>query len=241
MGEKAYFVSDLHLGTRLKSGSSDSEKLFLKFLDEISGSAGHLFLLGDIFEFWMEYKYYIPKEYFKVLSQLEQLSKNEIEIHYINGNHDFNLGTFFTREFGIHTHHQPFKIKIQNKNLLLLHGDGMAESDKKYRFMKNVIIHPASNFLFKLLHPDLGMSLAKFTGSRSRKCLYKNLKAEYEKRGSELLTDDVDILIHGHTHSAFIKDLKHGIYINSGNWMESTDYVEMENGTCALKKYPPAP
>ena len=238
MNKKAYFVSDLHLGAQNIHAIPDRELFFCNFLQKLASRASDLFILGDLFEFWMEYSHFIPKSYFKVLAGLYELSRQGVKIHYLSGNHDFNLGHFF-QKIGVHTHHHPFTITLQGKSLFLLHGDGMAKSDWKYRFVKKILVHPISNWCFKLIHPDWGMKLAKLVGKASRGRLAYCQYNEYQDRGVQLLKKDVDIVMHGHTHSAFIKKVNGGIYVNAGNWFESMHYVEMDEGNCTIRTYSP--
>ncbi|MFC1584847.1 UDP-2,3-diacylglucosamine diphosphatase [Fibrobacterota bacterium] len=237
MKKKIYFVSDLHLGAEYDDAIPDRGEHFCRFIEQIEDRASHLMIMGDLFEFWMEYTHYIPKEYFQVLVSLHQLSRKGVEIHYFNGNHDFNLGSFFRKELGIHTHHKPQRLVLQGKSLHLLHGDGMARSDWKYRLVKSVLIHPFSNWCFRLIHPDWGMALAKFVGKSSRFHMNKKISGEYQEKSIRVLEKDIDIVVHGHTHLAFIKELKEGVYVNAGAWYQNLRYVEMADGRCSLKTY----
>ncbi len=241
MKSKAYFVSDLHFGANYTMAYPDRESRFCEFIRTIQKEASHLFILGDLFEFWMEYRFYIPKQHFKLLAALHHLAASGTTIHYLSGNHDFNLGQFFQNEVNIRTHHTPLEITVQNKSLFLFHGDGMAQSDWKYRIVKKIILHPLSNFLFKLLHPDWGMYLAHWVGSTSRSYPNHSNKGEYSKAALEILSHKkAHILMHGHTHSSFIRETPHGLYINSGEWLRKLQYVVMEEGVCQIKEYTPS-
>jgi len=240
MASKIFFVSDLHLGTEYPDAPPERDIHFCDFLKQIEGNASHLFILGDMFEFWMEYAHYIPKHHFNVLARILQLVENGVEVHYLSGNHDFNLGRFFGEKLGIHIHHSPFEITLQGKSLHLLHGDGMAVSDWKYRLIKRIIVHPLSNWWFKLLHPDLGMLLAKFVGKKSYQHQTKISPKEYHKTANNILQGgDAGIVMHGHTHSFFIKETNNGLHINTGSWIKQMHYVEMAEGVCSLKTFVP--
>ncbi|HEX2612341.1 MAG TPA: UDP-2,3-diacylglucosamine diphosphatase, partial [Fibrobacteria bacterium] len=125
MSLPAYFVSDLHLGTRYAGARADRAEKFEQFVEGLQGQASRLFLLGDLFEFWMEYKHFIPKAQFGVLAALRNLRNSGVPIDYLAGNHDFNLGTFFRDSLGIETHDGPLAVELQGRRVLLLHGDGM--------------------------------------------------------------------------------------------------------------------
>ncbi len=236
----AYFISDLHLGARYRGLDPDREEVVLRFLREKAPRASHLFILGDLFEFWMEYASFIPKEHFRILAALQELVRLNVEVHYLSGNHDFNLGTFFSDQMGLRVHADEIRIDLQGKRLLLLHGDGLAKSDWKYRIMKKVFRHPLSNRCFRFLHPDFGMGLARAMSkaSRDRHQNRPRHMDEYEAACRAILADGrQDILIHGHTHAAFVKTFPEGVYINSGEWLTRMEYVAMQGGVGSIEKF----
>ncbi|MEO6095281.1 MAG: UDP-2,3-diacylglucosamine diphosphatase [Fibrobacteria bacterium] len=239
-GPIAYFISDLHLGARYRGLDPDRETLVLRFLRGKAASATHLFILGDLFEFWMEYRSFVPKDHFRILAGLEELARKGVEVHYLSGNHDFNLGSFFRDQMGLRVHADEIRIDLQGKRLLLLHGDGLAASDWKYRIMKRMFRHRLSNWLFGLLHPDFGMGLARYASKTSRdqhRNRPRNMD-QYEAAGRAILADKrQDILMHGHTHAAFVKEFPEGIYVNTGEWLTRMEYVAMENGICRIEMF----
>ncbi len=240
MDKPAYFISDLHLGALYRGLKPDRERLLVHFLEQKAHKASHLFILGDLFEFWMEYRSFIPKDYFQTLSALGRLAQSGVEIHYLSGNHDFNLGHFFQDTLGFKIHSDSLALELQGKKILLLHGDGLAKSDWKYRILKRILRHKLSNRTFQLLHPDFGMGLARAVGKLSRD-RHQNLPRfmdQYEAASRKLLADgNHDILIHGHTHAAFVKDVPEGIYVNSGEWLHEMKYVAMTQGCCRIESY----
>ncbi len=234
----AFFISDLHLGTPWSGAAPGREKAFERWLRGLQGRASHLFLLGDIFEFWMEYRHFIPKHHFGVLSALDTLRGSGVEIHYLRGNHDFNLGSFFREQLGIITHDDPFNIELQGKKLFLLHGDGMLPGERKYRMVRRVLHHPLANGAWKLLHPDLGMRIALKVGMLSRARHSPPDLHAYETEARRLLGNGrYDILIHGHIHAGYVKKLPEGVYVNTGEWLRRLEYVEMRDGECELKTH----
>jgi UDP-2,3-diacylglucosamine hydrolase len=235
----AYFVSDLHLGAKYRHARPEREALFIRFLEETASGGGHLFILGDLFEFWMEYRSFIPKAHFRTLAALGRLARRGVQVHYLGGNHDFNLGGFFSEHLDLLVHQGPLEMELQGKKLLLLHGDGLAASDWKYRMMKKITMHPWSNRCFKWLHPDLGMELAKRLSKLSRD-RHGNLPRrldEYETACRRFLSRGFDIVMHGHTHAGFVRQLPEGIYVNSGEWLGRMEYVRMEGGVCTLETF----
>jgi UDP-2,3-diacylglucosamine hydrolase len=238
---RAVFVSDLHLGTRYAGAKENREACFEQFLLGLEGNASHLFLLGDVFEFWMEYRHFIPKHHFGVLAALHHLRRAGVEIHYLCGNHDFNLGTFFRDSLGIVTHNGLFALELQDKKLLLLHGDGMNPKDWAYRLVRRVLHHPLSNWAWKLIHPDLGMRIALGVGKASRDQhggIPRDLD-QYEAVARKLLSQGHDIVMHGHVHAGFVKTVPEGVYVNTGEWLKRLEYVEMTEGVCSLRTYEP--
>ncbi len=236
---RAIFVSDLHLGTAYAGARGDREALFERFLLGLEGTVTQLYLLGDVFEFWMEYRHFIPKHHIGVLAALHRLRKSGMEIHYAGGNHDFNLGTFFEKSLDIVTHDGPFEAHLQGKRLLLLHGDGMNPADWKYRIVQKILRHPLSNWAWKLLHPDFGMKIALGVGKTSRDQHHGEPRDlnRYEAEARTLLKQGYDIVMHGHVHAGFVKALPEGIYVNTGEWLKRLEYVEMTDGVCSLRTY----
>lgn len=238
----AFFISDLHLGSRYAGARPDREALFERWIRELEGRASHLFLLGDVFEFWMEYRHFVPKHHFGVLSALNELRRAGTEIHYFSGNHDFNLGTFFRDSLGLIVHDGPTEVRLQGKRLLLLHGDGMNPKDRAYRLVKAVLRHPLSNRAWKLLHPDLGMRIALGVGKSSRDHHGgepRDLDL-YEAEARRLLREGgYDVVMHGHVHAGFVKNVPEGVYVNTGEWVKRLEYVEMNEGVCSLRTYEP--
>lgn len=239
--EIIYFISDLHLGAEYHRATRDREIHFQNFLGNQASKASHLFILGDLFEFWMEYESFIPKHHFGTLAALERLVRKGVRVHYLSGNHDFNLGRFFSDSLGMEVHHGPVPIELQGRKLLLLHGDGLANPDWKYRLAKWITLHPLSNAGFRLIHPDWGMWLARYLSriSRDQHGNRPRLLPEYEKACRGLLSKGYDAVIHGHTHVGFVKKLPEGIYVNSGEWLERMEYVSMRDGELTLETYVP--
>jgi UDP-2,3-diacylglucosamine hydrolase len=241
MGGTAFFVSDLHFGAKYAKAHPDRENHFIRFLDERAAAGTHLFILGDLFEFWMEYRNYVPKHHFRTLAALARLVDKGVQVHYLSGNHDFNLGSFFRESLGLIVHQGRYPVELQGRRLLLLHGDGLASSDWKYRLTKKVMLHPLTNAAFRLIHPDLGMELAKTLSrlSRDRHGNRPRFLPQYEAASRRLLAQGRDIVMHGHTHAGFVKTLPEGIYVSTGEWLERMEYVTMRDGVCRLETYRP--
>jgi UDP-2,3-diacylglucosamine hydrolase len=229
------------LGAAYKHARPEREAQFHRFLEEKAGVASHLFILGDLFEFWMEYADFIPKNHFGTLAALERLVRKGVEVHYISGNHDFNLGRFFSDTLGLKVHHGPLALELQGRKVLLLHGDGLAKSDWKYRLAKGVTLHPFTNACFRLIHPDWGMALARYLSrlSRDQHGNRPRMLPLYEAAGKRLLRLGHDVVMHGHTHAGFVKTLPEGVYVNTGEWLQRMEYVRMEGGVPVLETWVP--
>ncbi len=233
MRDTVLFLSDIHLGCNPRFAITDREKHLHDLLNEKKESLSHLILLGDIFEFWMEYKHFIPKSNFSFLMLLKELSDSGVEVHYFAGNHDFNLGSFFEDSLGVIVHSDSALLKLQGRKVFLQHGDGLAHSDYKYRIVKWVIRHPINNFLFKLIHPDFGMKLAGFVGGASRDHnSYGSVPFnEYEDAAYQLLeSNQADAFLHGHIHKAIHKKKPNGEYISTGQWLFAEVFTELKSG-----------
>ena len=243
LDKSAFFVSDVHLGALYAKADPRRAGHLEDFLRALGEKADRLFILGDLFEFWMEYRHYVPKGHFGVLSALRDLVRGGVPVHYLSGNHDFSLGNFFKDELGIEIHRGPVAMELQGRRLLLLHGDGMDPGDWAYRAVKRVLSHPLVNRWYRLLHPDLGMVLALKAAklSRDRHGNVPRHLDRYETAARRLLLQGHDIVMHGHVHAGFVKKLPEGVYVNTGEWFERLQYVEMAQGECELKRYLPSP
>jgi UDP-2,3-diacylglucosamine hydrolase len=163
-GKKAYFASDFHLGFPIHAESLVREKYIVAWLTQVQKDASDIFLLGDLFDFWFEYNQVVPKGFVRFLGKLAEMYDAGIRIHIFVGNHDLWMKTYLKDEIGAIIYTQPteFCFNFQEKSVraLLGHGDGLGPGDNGYKFLKKIFVHPLSIFLFKILHPDLGVRLA---------------------------------------------------------------------------------
>ena len=163
-----YFISDVHLGLLERQTDRKREDLLLKVLDKISIDAKEIFLVGDIFDYWFEYKEVVPSHFYRTLNKIDELKQKGIPITYIMGNHDFGHKSFFLNEFNIKIERGDIERIIEGKKFYISHGDGKSKNDIGYLILKKILRSPISNFLFRLIHPDLGIKLAKGSSSTSR-------------------------------------------------------------------------
>ena len=168
MKDKIYFLSDFHLGAPNKELSLIREKKIVHFLNEISKDASEIFLLGDMFDFWFEYKRVVPKGYVRLLGKLAELSDAGIILHFFVGNHDMWMRNYFQEEFNMKVYHHPHEFLLHGKKFYIGHGDGLGPGDLGYKMVKKVFRSNISRWLFALLPPNAGMGLADFFSRKSR-------------------------------------------------------------------------
>ena len=166
--KKIYFLSDFHLGAPDYATSLVREKRIVKFLDEIKDDAEQIFIVGDLFDFWFEYKRVIPKGFIRILGKLAELTDGGIVIHFFVGNHDMWMNSYFEKELGIKVYHEPQEFELYEKKFFIGHGDGLGPGDHKYKLIKKIFRNKFSRWLFGLLHPHSGIGLANYFSRKSR-------------------------------------------------------------------------
>ncbi len=243
---KIYFASDQHFGAPTPQDSFPREQKFVKWLDDIKKDAEVLFLLGDLFDFWFEYKTVVPKGFIRVLGKLAELRDSGIIIHFFTGNHDLWMHDYFEKELDIPVHHKPKEFTFSNKKFLIGHGDGLGPGDKGYKRMKKVFTNPFSKWLFRWLHPDLGVKLAQYLSVKNKLISgdadVKFLGEEnewlvlYSKR--KLEKKHYDYFVFGHRHLPMkIEVGDNSTYINLGDWIGYFTYGSFDGENFELKEY----
>jgi len=149
-----FFFSDVHLGLQDRQQEKEKEQRLLSFLAHVEEHAEQLFIMGDLFDYWFEYKYVVPRGYHHVISKLGMLVEHGVKVHYLAGNHDFWLRDFFPNDLGIPVYREPFAIDLRGKKFFLHHGDGLATRDTGYRILKKILRNRVNIFLYSLFHPD---------------------------------------------------------------------------------------
>lgn len=245
-GKKIYFSSDNHLGAPTAKESLLREKVFVRWLDTVKEDAAAIFLLGDLFDFWFEYKQVVPKGFVRVLGKLAEISDSGIPIYFFVGNHDLWMDDYFEKELGIPVFHKPKEFTFNNKLFLIGHGDGLGPGDKGFKRMKKVFTNPFCKWLFRWLHPDIGVQLAKhlsvknklISGEEDVRFLGEENEwlAQYAKR--KLETKHYDYFIFGHRHFPMeIKVGKNSSYFNLGDWINYFTYGVFNGKTFELKEF----
>ena len=235
--EKIYFISDLHFGAGTeKIETSKMNKLF-SFLDYINHPTTKLFIVGDLFDFWFEYKHVIPKQNFHIFFQFFQLIKNGVQVHFLPGNHDYWTTDFFQNQIGFVMHPETTEVEFQSKKLFLFHGDGILKKDKGYRFLKKIFRNRFNIAAYRWLHPDIGVPLAKLTSHTSRQYTANsefNEESDYIDFAMEKFKQGFDYVVLGHSHQPSIKIFNNNAVINLGDWMNHFSYGLLSDGKLSL-------
>lgn len=237
---KIYFFSDVHLGLSNDKKEKLKETQLLKFLDSVKKDGTELFILGDLFDYWFEYKHVIPRGFHRVISKLDEIVQSKIKVHYILGNHDFWMKDFFKNDLGIEVYRDP-TIFIRNKKTFYLHhGDGLNKKDIGYKILKVLFRSKFTIWLFSLLHPDFSASIAKRTSKASRD--YTSNKDFGETDGmlelaNKKFEEGIDFVIMGHRHKSMYSVKNKNIYLNLGDWINEKTYGVFDGKTLLLKKW----
>jgi len=243
---KVYFASDLHLGAPDYASSLEREKAFVQWLDKISVDASDLYLLGDIFDMWFDYKRVVPRGYVRLLGKLAELSDNGMQIHYFIGNHDMWVFDYFEKELNAKIYREPQEIKLGAKTLLVGHGDGLGSGDASYKFIKRIFAGKFNQWLFARLHPNFGLWLAGFFSRRSR-IANGDYDESFEGEDKEMLIQyckqklsekHYDYFIFGHRHLKMeIKLSDNSTYINLGEWVKNKPYAVFDGEELRLLEF----
>jgi len=239
MPSRIYFASDFHLGIPDRESSLVREKKLVAWLASAAADAGEIFLMGDLFDFWFEYRTAIPKGYSRLFGQLAEITDAGIPVHLFLGNHDMWAFSYLERELNIQIHRGPEFREFGGKRFYLAHGDGLGPGDHGYKFIKKVFASPVNQWLFRQLHPDIGIRMALYWSRKSR-----HVNLEKEKLDEEIILrlirerltvhskailkshPDLDYFIYGHYHLPHETALPgHAIQIVLGDWITHFSYA----------------
>jgi UDP-2,3-diacylglucosamine hydrolase len=246
-GYKIYFASDLHLGTPDYEASLRREKLFVEWLDMAGRDAAEIYLVGDTFDFWHDYKTVVPKGYVRLLGKLAELSDRGITIHMFTGNHDLWFDGYFEKEIGAKVYTAPIERVYGGKVFFIGHGDGLGPKDHGYKFIKKVFTNPFCQWLFRWIHPDPGIGLASYLSYRSRYSNGANKLETFLGEDNEWLVmyckrllerKHYDYFIFGHRHLPL--DIAIGgtsRYINLGDWLDYNSYAVWDGKEMKTARY----
>lgn len=244
--KKIYFASDFHLGAPDYESSLKREKMLVNWLDEIKKDAGEIFLVGDIFDFWFEYKKVIPRGFVRLQGKIAEIADSGIPVSVFTGNHDMWIFDYLPKELGVKLYRAPIECIFSGKKFMIGHGDGLGPGDKGYKFIKKVFASKVCQWLFARIHPNLGIRIADFWSQKSR---IVNQTADLKFLGEDnewlvlyckevLRTKDIDYFIFGHRHLPLdIKLNDHSRYINLGDWITHFTYAVFDGNELILKEY----
>ena len=244
--KKIYFISDFHLGSPDAATSLQREKRIVQFLETIKNDADQLFIVGDIFDFWFEYKTVVPKGYVRLLGKIAELSDAGIAIHFFVGNHDMWIRDYFQKELNMKVYFEPTHFIFNQTKFLIGHGDGQGPGDHKYKLLKKIFRNPVCQWFFGVIPPSIGMGLANYFSKRSRDAdkgkdeIFLGEKNEwlivYCKE--VLQKEPIDYFIFGHRHLAIdfvLNENSH--YINLGEWIKTNSYAVFDGQKTELKYF----
>lgn len=239
----AYFFADAHLGAEPKPREAAREARLHDFLNSLRGRAAALYILGDLFDFWFEYRTAIPRRHFGTLAALEKLREAGTEITYLNGNHDFWLGRFLAEELGIRTHDGALALELQGRRIWLHHGDALVRGDLGYRLLRRVLKNRVNIALYGLVHPDLGIPFARWVSRLSRRSRGEaplDFERLWQEVASPRFAEGYDAVLIGHLHQAFERrEGGHELFV-LGDWIERFSYLVLEDGHFRTAIWPEA-
>lgn len=222
-----YFASDFHLGAPNDEKSRIREKRIVAWLNEIESSAKEIFLVGDVFDFWFEYKHAVPRGFTRLLGKISQLTDKGIPVHFFCGNHDMWMFDYFKNEIGVTIHNDEFQPTINGKKFYIAHGDGLGPGDKGYKFIKKVFRNRMCQWAFARLHPNFGIGIASYFSRKSRASnadedsLYVGVQREwlYIFVNENHPKIQADFYIFGHRHLPLKYKIEEAHYFNLGEWL----------------------
>lgn len=230
-----FFLSDVHMFPEPEEHPGRSR--FIGFLDSLllDYNPGQLWILGDLFDFWFEYRSVTPSGYDGTCSAIRRLSDSGWDVHFMPGNHDFWVAEHFSRATGASIHKTDYMVKnINGRNVLLAHGDGLGPGDMGYKIMKPILRSGLSKFLFSIIHPDIATYLARLFSDTSKRILRRDLDSippGIAKWVQDRFEENIDIVITGHTHLDSILHMKNGIYVSLGDWLTRFTYCKIGNNS----------
>lgn len=243
-GKKIYFASDVHLGHPSLEKARWREQLFVSWLDEIKADAIELYLVGDIFDFWYEYKKVVPRGFVRTLGKIAELTDAGIPVHLFTGNHDIWVFDYLPREIGVIVHREPYECELFGKKFYIAHGDGLGPGDWQYKMLKKFFTSKTLQWMFSRLHPNFSLGLAHFWSNSSRDS--KGIEAEkfngkekelmYQHALDVLTTKSFDYFVFGHRHLMLNLDIQQARFINLGDWLANFSYGVFDGETFELKK-----
>lgn len=241
---KTYFISDIHLGLPDYKSSLEREKKLVKWLDMASKDASAIYLMGDVFDFWWEWKRVVPAGFYRFLGKICEITDSGIPVHFFTGNHDIWVFDFLPHETGVILHRKPEVKTIGNKKFYLAHGDGLGPHDRFYKLLKRIFTNKFLQWCFSRLHPNFAIGLARLWSHKSRASQsapkYHGTDKEWLiLHAKEILkSQKIDYFVFGHRHLALNIEIGDSSrFVNLGDWIGQFTYAVFDGNEIALRKY----
>ena len=244
--QKIYFASDFHLGVPTYEASLAREKKIVAWLDEIKHDAAEIYLVGDLFDFWFEYKYTAPKGFIRLLGKIAEITDSGTPVHLFTGNHDMWMFDYLPKEIGVTIHTQPIEKMYSGKTFFIGHGDGLGPGDTMYKFIKKIFANKFCQWMFARLHPNLAFGVANYfcrksriaTGNNDSKYLGDDNEWLVSFCKEKLTEKHIDYFVFGHRHLPIEVNLpQQSKYLNLGEWINYCTYGEFDGTNLHLKKF----
>lgn len=245
-GKKIYFASDFHLGAPNDTKSHERERLLCKWFDEIKTDAEEVYLVGDIFDFWFEHKYTIPKGFVRILGKIAELVDSGIKVSFFTGNHDTWMRDYFPAEIGVTVYDEPIERTYNGKHFYIGHGDGLGPGDHKYKLLKKIFRNKICQWFFSRIHPNLSFRIARasslksrsVTGSADEIFLGRDNEWLYVFCKEYLVNHKIDFFVFGHRHLPLELNVEDkALYVNLGDWLRYNSYAVFDGNELHLKHY----
>ncbi len=245
-GKYVYFASDFHLGAPDRASSLARERRIVKWLHEIAPHAAEIYLVGDIFDFWFEYRKAVPRGFTRLLGTLSELCDSGLPIHVFTGNHDMWIFDYLPSETGVQVHREPIQRSWNGKDFYIGHGDGLGPGDYGYKVIKKVFNSRLCQWIFARFHPNFGIGVADFWSRTSRKVSQEKDATFLGEEGEwlvhyckEILTrEHYDYFIFGHRHLPLdIRLTPDSRYLNLGDWIRYYTYARFDGNDLELLRY----
>ena len=242
---KIYFASDFHLGLNTGTAPLDREKKVVRWLNSVAGDAKEIYLLGDIFDFWWEYRLVVPRGYTRFLGTVSEITDSGVPVHFFTGNHDMWVRDYFSSECGMIIHTSPLTTVFDGKTFHLAHGEGLGTKEKAYKILLAIFRNKTLRAMYSSLHPSIGVGIGHMWSLSSR--LGKGLELQFYGEEKEdllrysktvLTKENIDFFIFGHRHLAMkyiLKETSEVVFL--GDWIKHGSFAEWDGSALNFKMF----